>query len=193
MSNAWLPVAEPRPEVDPPRGGPAGRLIAANLERAFHGGREFGRAAHVDVVPGEETEQVRHVPVVDLRRLHVPVVEPFLQLAGAADLRRRQPRASRAPPPLQVGIGSQGTCRLDRVAEQLAHDRLVHRRPHRQRRAERMGILGRQRRRGDEPVVRRLLDERVEEELRRAFQQRVDALQIAAIAGVFIAIPERPA
>ncbi len=54
-----------------------------------------------------------------------------------------------------------------------------------------MRVLGRQRRRGDEPVVRRLLDERVEEELRRAFQQRVDALQIAAIAGVLIAIPER--
>ena len=40
-------------------------------------------------------------------------------------------------------------------------------------------------------MVRRLLDERVEEELRRAFEQRIDALQIAAIAGVFIAIPER--
>ena len=115
-------VAEPRPEVDPPRGGPAGRLIAANLERAFHGGREFGRAAHVDVVPGEQAEQVRHVPVVDLRRLHVPVVEPFLQLAGAADLQRRQPRASRAPPLLQVGVGPEGTRRLDRVAEQLAQD-----------------------------------------------------------------------
>ena len=54
-----------------------------------------------------------------------------------------------------------------------------------------MRVLGRQRRRGDEPVVRRLLDERVEEELRRALQQRVDALQIGAIAGVLVAIPER--
>ena len=54
-----------------------------------------------------------------------------------------------------------------------------------------MRVLGRQRRRGDEPVVRRLLDERVEEELRRAFEQRVDALQIVAIAAVFVAIPQR--
>ena len=79
-------VAEPRPEVDPPGGGPARCLIAADLERAFHGCRQRGRAADVDVVPGEQTEQVRHVAVVDLRRLHVPVLEPFLQLAGAADL-----------------------------------------------------------------------------------------------------------
>ena len=178
-------VAEPRPEVDPPRGGPAGRLIAANLERAFHGRREFGRAAHVDVVPGKQAEEVRHVAVVDLGRLHVPVVEPFLQLAGAADLQRRKPRARRAPLLPAGRRRRRGTRGLDRVGEQIAQDLHVHRRPHRQRRAERVRVLGRQRRRGDEPVVRRLLDERVEEELRRAFQQRVDALAGSARSPVY--------
>ena len=67
----------------------------------------------------------------------------------------------------------------------------VHRRPDRQRRAERVRVLGRQRRRGDEPAVRRLLDERIEEELRRTLEQWVEALQVAAIAGVFVAIPQR--
>ena len=80
---------------------------------------------------------------------------------------------------------------VDRVGEQVAQDRLVHRRARRQRRAERVRVLGRQRRRGDQPVVRWLFDEGIEEELRRAFQQRVDAFQILAIAGVLVAIPER--
>ena len=90
-------VGEPRPEIDPPRRRPARRLIAANFERPFHGRGELRRAPDVDVVAGKQAEQVRDMPVMDLGRLHVPVVEPFLQLAGAADLQRRQPRASGAP------------------------------------------------------------------------------------------------
>ena len=170
-------VAQPRPEVDPPGGGPAGGLIAADLERALDGGGEVRRAAHVDVVPGKEAEQVRHVPVV---RSPAPAC-PSPRAIPAAGRRCRSAaapaaRASRVHFACRSAIDAERARRLDRVAEQVAQDLLVHRRAHRQRRAERVRVLGRERRRGDEPVVRRLLDQRVEEELRRALQQRVDAL-----------------
>ena len=54
-----------------------------------------------------------------------------------------------------------------------------------------MQVLGRERWRGDEPPVRRLFDERVEEELRRALEDRVDRAQVGTIAGVVEAIPQR--
>ena len=64
-----IAVTQACPEVDAPRRCPTGGLVAANLERPLHRCREFRRTAEVDVVTGEEAVQVRHVPVVDLRRL----------------------------------------------------------------------------------------------------------------------------
>ena len=43
-----------------------------------------------DLLAGIEAVEVRDVPVVDLRRLHVPVLEPLLELAGLADPVGRQ-------------------------------------------------------------------------------------------------------
>ena len=111
---------------------------------------------------------------------------PALPIRSGARLAR-----SRVHCCCRSAIDVEGPRRLDGVAEQLAQDLPIHRRPDRQRCAERMWVLGRQRRRGDEPAVRRLLDECVEEKLRRTLEQWIDALQIAAIAGVGIAIPQR--
>jgi len=71
-------VAEPRPEIDAPGGGPSGGLIAADFERFLRGGGELRRIARVDLPARIEPEQVRNVAMVDVLRLEIPVFEPFL-------------------------------------------------------------------------------------------------------------------
>jgi hypothetical protein len=119
-----------------------------------------------------------------------PIVEPFLQLSGAADLERREPRACGAPRLPQIVINLQQARRLRSIGEQLSQDFLIHRRADHQRSPERMRVLWRQRWRGHQPVMRGLFNERVEEELRCALEDRVNGAEIRAIAGVLIAIPQ---
>jgi hypothetical protein len=68
---------------------------------------------------------MRHVAVVPLGRLQVPVLEPLLQLAGCADLERGEPRTRRGPSGLQVPVDVQHACRLGDAREQLAKDHLI--------------------------------------------------------------------
>src|ERR1039458_5189280 len=75
-------VGQVVPEVDAPGGGPAGGLVAANFQRFFRGGGEFRRAAQGDVVAGEKAVEVGDVAMMDVGGLHVPVFQPFLELAG---------------------------------------------------------------------------------------------------------------
>ena len=79
---------------------------------------------------------------------------------------------------------------LDAVAEQVADDLLVHRRPGADAGAFRDAVLRRHGRAGDEPVVLRFFDQRIEEELRRAFHRRVEALQKISVAGEEVMFPE---
>ena len=134
---------------------------------------------------------MRHMAVIALGRLHVPVFEPFPQLSGTPHLIRRQACACRGPLRLQIAIDIQLARGLRGAREQVAQDLRIHRRSHHQRRAERMQVLGRQRRRRHQPPMRGLFDERVDEELGGALEQRIDGAEVGAIAGVFVALPER--
>ncbi len=82
------------------------------------------------------------MPVIALRRLHVPVLEPLLQLPGAARLIGREPRAGGGPRLLKVAIEPEHAGGFCRTGEQIPEDLLIHRRAHHQRRAERMRIFG---------------------------------------------------
>ena len=53
-----------------------------------------------------------------------------------------------------------------------------------------MAVLRRRGRAGDQPLVRRFFDERIEEELRRAFHCRVEALQKIEVLGEEVVFPE---
>src|SRR4051812_41110279 len=86
-----IAVAEMRPQIHSPGRGPSGRLVASDLQRLARSGRELGRIAHVDLVAREYAEQVRDVAMVQIRRLEIPVLEPFLKLAGLADLAGCEP------------------------------------------------------------------------------------------------------
>ena len=88
-----LAVAQPGPQARPPGGAPARRLVAAPIQTHRDGSGQLGSVADVDLLAGERGVQVRHVPVVRVRRVGVPVLEPFLQLPGRADPIRRQPAA----------------------------------------------------------------------------------------------------
>ena len=166
------------------------RISSERLRRR----RELGRAADVMSWPGIEAEEVRDVAVMHLRRLHVPVLEPFLQLAGAADLRSaRASRGSRVHWRCRSRVDArESRAACDRVAEQIAEDLLVHRRPDRRATCRTDARFSGD---SDGEVTSqrcvRILDQRVEEELRRALQHRIDAPQKVAIAGEHVVIPER--
>src|SRR4029453_19672800 len=61
-------VCQPRPKVDTPRGRPACRLIASNLERTLDGLRQARRPQDIDVMSREETIEGRYMPVMNLGR-----------------------------------------------------------------------------------------------------------------------------
>ena len=159
--------AEAGPEVEPPGDAPPRRLVAADLEGPAGGGGERGLALDGDLAAREEGVEMRDVAVVDLGSLHVPVVEPLLELAGGADLVWRQARARGGEGRAQGRVDAEGLGGLDAVGEEVAQDLGVHRRAGAEAGAVRVDVLGRERRAGDEPLSRRLFDEGVEEELAR--------------------------
>ncbi len=128
----------------------------------------------------------------------VPVVEPFLKLAEPADLQRCEAVAGGGEALAEFGVAVgrhsllyiQNLRRLDAVIEQVADDFHVHRRPGADLNAKGMLVLRRERRAVDEPVVLRLLDERVEEELGGAAHDRVGRLEEFAVATEFVMVPE---
>ena len=80
--------------------------------------------------------------VVNVRCLHVPVFKPFLKLAVAADLIRRKPVTRCGNLFAEVFVHSKNFRCADAIAEQVAQDLHVHRRPGANRRAERMHVFG---------------------------------------------------
>ena len=131
------------------------------------------------------------MPVVDLRRGHVPVVEPLLELAGTTDAVRRKARQQSARLGdefiVNAELGRGGKQRGDEVA----HDLSVHRRTGAHGSAERVNVLGRERWIGHKPVRPGQRHQNVEDEAGRASDERMEAahqpLGTAAELGV---VPE---
>ena len=99
--------------------------------------------------------------VMRLRRGHVPVLQPFLQLARPCRSRcgGRRVRSARKLR-REVRIRAEHVAACDALREQVAQDLRVHRRAGAERGAERMLVLRRERWRGHQAPVRRILDQR---------------------------------
>jgi hypothetical protein len=70
------------------------------------------------------------MPMVHLGRLHVPVGQPLLQLTGASDLVRCEPRPRCRPSFLKIAIDPERLGRGGDVCEEVAQDLLIHGRAH---------------------------------------------------------------
>ena len=91
--------------------------------------------------------------MLDLRDVHVPVFQPLLQLPGVPDTIGWQPRALLREACQQAGISLELLSSLDHRVEQVADNLVVHRRSVAKRRAVRVNVLRRQRRRRDQRPV----------------------------------------
>ena len=81
-------IPKPRPEIDAPRRGPARRLIAADLERAFRSRRQFRRIPAIDLPAWIEAEQMGNVTVVGRR---LPACPNLPAIPATAPRRRSDP------------------------------------------------------------------------------------------------------
>ncbi len=169
-----IAVEEAGPEPDLPRLAPAGAAISPEFERSPHGGREIGRVDGIDLVVGEQPDEVRHVAM--LRILVVPVLVPLLEIAAAADLVRRHPVERRLHARAEVGVDPERGRGFDDVQEQAAHEGEVAGRHdrHRAHVAARglVEVFGRGGGRRDQAAVRPF-DQPVQGELRGALHQRI--------------------
>ena len=120
----------------------------------------------------------------------VPVFDPFLKLPRAADLIRRQAGERPLQFRRKITVQPQNLRRADTIGEEVTKNLAVHRRPRNDAGPERVWIFGRERWVGDEPMVFRLFDQGVEEELRGALHRRVDAGQKLFGARILVALPE---
>jgi hypothetical protein len=133
----------------------------------------------VNLVARKQGVQMRDVPMMNFRRLQVPVLQPFLKLSRLADLQGREARARGGDLRAEFRIHAENFRCLDAVGEQVAQNFHVHRRPGADAgMAVGMRVLRRQGRTGHQPVVRRVFHQRVEEELRRAFHGGINLFQI---------------
>ncbi len=71
---------------------------------------------------------MRDVTVMNVARLHIPVFEPFLELAFLADLIRSQPGPCRFDLVSEILVDAQDSGSVNAVREQIANDLVVHRR-----------------------------------------------------------------
>src|SRR5581483_2325665 len=114
-------VAQARPKVYAPADTPAGGVVAADLQRTPSGRGKLRRPVHVDLPAWVEPVEMRDVTMVDLRRLHVPILEPLLKLPGLADAARRQPGARvthrRSKLVLDAELGGGREQRFEQVAD----------------------------------------------------------------------------
>ena len=130
-----------------------------------------------------------------MRRLRLGIgFEPFLQAAVGADLVRREPGALFGQFAAQVGVHAEDLGGARGVAEQLAEQLHVDGRAEADVGHLAVGqaeaVLRRVRRAGDQPAVFRFLDQVVEVEQRRLFQDRVGPAQELAVAREGVMLPE---
>ena len=136
------PVQSPQPRrtLLGPRGPPPGGNSAAGCRRFFPRRRGRWRATQSDLVAGRKTLEMGNVAVPLVRRVCVPVLEPFLQLALFPNLVRRKPVARHAHFRREIGIrpenvleaakaGRGETARLKgtvEIVEPIGHEAIVH-------------------------------------------------------------------
>lgn len=78
-----LAVTKPRPKIDAPTDAPSRSVVAADFQGASGCRGELGSPVHVDLPARIEAIEVRDVPVMDVRRPQVPVLQLFPQLRRA--------------------------------------------------------------------------------------------------------------
>ena len=130
-----------------------------------------GVAAQSNLVARKKRVEMRDVAVMNLRRLHVPILQPFLKLAGVADLQRGQARAGRGHSRAESRVPAQnfrGARRSGRTGRAESPCPWTARRTGWFCRAG-MVVLRRDGGAGDEPAVGGFGHQRVKKELRRAF------------------------
>ena len=154
-----LGVLQTRPKAEPPRDRPARGIVTAKIQRLLHRFRQLRRAAQGDLRAREKAVEVRDVAVVAVARFQVPIFEPFLELAGLADLIGRQPGASDGELFTEGFVRAENLRSLNAVAEQVADDLVDHRRTGTEARAQGMAVLRRRGWTSDEPLVPRFLDQ----------------------------------
>ena len=176
-------VEEAGPAVDLPAEAPAGGGVAANFQGAAGGGGELGGEQRGDLGGGVEGVEVGDVAVVALGGLHVPVLKPFLELAGFADLVRRQAVAGGGDSGAEVDVEAELSGSFDTSGEEIAQDLVIHRGAGGDGTAEGVGVFGGVGRVGDEPALGRVFLEGGKEELGGAFEQGVGAGEVVAVAG----------
>src|SRR5256714_2613803 len=185
-----LAVEQTRPEVYLPSEAPARARVAADFERPSGRREEVGRRARRYLRARKKSVEVRDVSVVHLRRFHVPVFEPFLQLPGLARLHRGHARAQRREFRRELTVYAESLRGADAVLEEVADDLGVHRGACADRDAAGVNVLRRERGARDHPLVYGLFDERVGEELGRALQHGVDFREVVFVGGELVVIPE---
>jgi len=131
------------------------------------------------------------VAVVEVRGLHVPVLQPLLELAACADLVGCKPCPCGSELPAEVRIHAEDPGGLDAHAEQVPEDLAVHGRPCAHAGiTEGVLVLGRQGRAGHQPLVRGLLDKGVQEELRSAPHGRIGLCQEGLVLTEQVVLPQ---
>src|SRR4029079_8000746 len=86
--------------------------------------------------------QMRHVAMLALGSLEIPVIQPFLQLTLFANLHRRQTLLHFREFGAEIFIDTENFCRPDTLFEQIANDLRVHCWTGTNRNATRVFVLG---------------------------------------------------
>ena len=124
---------------------------------------------------------------------HIPVFQPFLQLADLTDLIRGKFLASCIKLLAECGVHTQQLGALDGIRKQVAQNLHIHRRAGANRRALRMIQLRRNGRIGHQPAVFRILLQCIQEEFAGTLEDRINFSQIRFVAAELIAIPQMQA
>src|SRR3954468_4795923 len=136
-----LSVEQSCPEVDLPRQTPTRASVPSQLQSLLGCLEKLRRLANRDLVAGEQTIKMRNMTMLPLRRFHIPVFEPFLQLTSFADLHRRQTRTNSNSLRAKVTIDAKDFGSTDTLTEKVAQNLHIHCRPRADCDTGRMRIL----------------------------------------------------
>src|SRR5205085_10403261 len=83
--------------------------------------------ADADLRARKQSVKMRDVAVMNLRRIHVPIFQPLLQLSGMSYLIWCETCAHAFKLVAQIKIHAQNLCRLNRIREEIAQYLFIHR------------------------------------------------------------------
>ena len=147
-------IEHARPKVDFPADAPPRCLVAALFQRGMCGLEKFRLTEWRNLVAGIQAVEVRDMTVLVARIVHV--LQPFLQLTVPAYLHGWQAVYYLPQRILERLPVAHHTSGLQRVAQRIEHDLVVHRAS-----ACYGTVLGGNRRSDDPPVVLRMLYKKV--------------------------------